>query len=55
MDTQQFKSRIEDMLKFTENTYNEEKEFFGRTVKGLIDYQPNIVHNGIAFSLNCKF
>lgn len=34
---------------------NEEKDFFGRTVKGLIDYQPNIVHNGIAFSLNCKF
>ena len=33
----------------------ERKEFYGRAIKGFTDYQPKAVHNGIAFSLACRF
>jgi len=31
------------------------KDFYGRALKGFVDYQPKAVHNGIAFTLRCKF
>ncbi|MBI9072356.1 MAG: hypothetical protein JEY94_12205 [Melioribacteraceae bacterium] len=34
---------------------NYKKEFYGRAADRISDYKPNIVHNGIAFTLRCKF
>jgi len=31
------------------------REFYGRAVNEVIDYLPNVIHNGIAFTLKCKF
>jgi len=31
---------------------NKKQDFYGRAVNNFIDYKPNVVHNGIAFTLN---
>ncbi len=33
---------------------DKQTEFYGRAIKGFVDYQPKLIHNGIAFTLNCK-
>ena len=33
---------------------DKQTEFYGRAIKGFVDYQPKLVHNGIAFTLAAK-
>ncbi len=34
---------------------DERKDFYGRVIKSVSDYHPNTIHNGIAFTLACRF
>ena len=33
---------------------DKQTEFYGRAIKGFVDYQPKLIHNGIAFTLAAK-